>query len=95
MQFVLQRSCQANWFLDREEAKAEESFELSNDYEDDDDEEWVDPGEWDDADEGEDVKDEGAAYLEFLHGEVMFPPVQLKYLLTPSAGGAVQLGRRR
>ncbi|KAF1813071.1 ARM repeat-containing protein [Eremomyces bilateralis CBS 781.70] len=53
----------------REEAKQEESFELNNEYDDDDDEEWVDPGEWDDADEGEDVKDEGAAYLEFLHEE--------------------------
>ncbi|ORY02931.1 armadillo-type protein [Clohesyomyces aquaticus] len=54
----------------REEAKKEENFEFGNDYEDEDDEEWEQDNEWNnETEETEDVKDESAAYLEFLNEE--------------------------
>ncbi|KAF2267928.1 ARM repeat-containing protein [Lojkania enalia] len=54
----------------REEAKKEENFEFGNDYDDDDDEEWEQETDWNnEADETEDIKDESAAYLEFLNEE--------------------------
>ncbi|EON65354.1 hypothetical protein W97_04592 [Coniosporium apollinis CBS 100218] len=56
----------------REEAKKEEDFSITGDYDDEDEEEeWEgDPG-WtnEDGDEVGDVKDESAAYLEFLNEE--------------------------
>lgn len=56
--------------LDREEAKKEEDFNLSNDYDDDEEEEWEADADWNnDQEEAEDVKDESAAYLEFLNEE--------------------------
>jgi hypothetical protein len=61
-----------NIFLDREEAKKEENYDFGNDYDDDEEEEWTaGEDEWNnEADETEDVKDESAAYLEFLNEEV-------------------------
>ncbi|KAF2738145.1 ARM repeat-containing protein [Polyplosphaeria fusca] len=54
----------------REEAKKEDNFELGPDYDDDDDEEWEQDNEWtNDENETEDIKDESAAYLEFLNEE--------------------------
>ena len=59
---------------DREEATKETNFELSADDDDDDDDGTWDGGEaeWaNDGDEAEgDVKDENAAYIEFLAEEV-------------------------
>ena len=59
--------------LDREEATKEGDFTLNeDDDEDDEQEEWEGDVAWtNDGDEGEgDVKDESAAYLEFLKEEV-------------------------
>lgn len=59
-----------NTYADREEAKKEENFEFSPDYEDEDDEEWEQDNDWNNEEnEVEDVKDESAAYLEFLNEE--------------------------
>ena len=59
---------------DREEATKEDDFTLNEDYDDQDDEqeEWDRDIAWtNDGDDGEgDVKDESAAYLEFLEEEV-------------------------
>jgi hypothetical protein len=57
---------------DREEAKKEENFEFGQDYdEEEEDEEWEQENDWNnEAEEAEDVKDESAAYLEFLNEEV-------------------------
>lgn len=58
----------------REEAKKESDFQLNSDLEDEEEEEeWGDEADWsnaDDADEARDIKDESAAYLEFLNEEV-------------------------
>ena len=62
----------------REEASKENDVQGNEDDEDDDDddedeeESWVENGEWakEDNEEAEDVKDEGAAYLDFLTEEV-------------------------
>lgn len=60
--------------IDREEATKEEDFTLNEDDDDQDDEqeEWDRDVAWaNDGDDGEgDVKDESAAYLEFLEEEV-------------------------
>ena len=57
--------------LDREEAKKEENFEFGADYDDDDEEEWEKDADWNhEPEEVDDVKDESAAYLEFLNEEV-------------------------
>ncbi|KAF2473139.1 ARM repeat-containing protein [Lindgomyces ingoldianus] len=54
----------------REEAKKEENFEFGNDYDEEEDEEWEQDNDWNnEAEEAEDVKDESAAYLEFLNEE--------------------------
>ncbi|KAF2813681.1 ARM repeat-containing protein [Mytilinidion resinicola] len=55
----------------REEAKKEENYDFGNDYDDEEEEEWTaGEDEWNnEADETEDVKDESAAYLEFLNEE--------------------------
>jgi len=54
----------------REEAKKEENYDFGNDYDDDEEEEWTGEDEWNnETDETEDVKDESAAYLEFLNEE--------------------------
>ncbi|KAK5168595.1 hypothetical protein LTR04_006231 [Oleoguttula sp. CCFEE 6159] len=54
----------------REEATKEDDFGLSGDYEDDEEEEWEGEVDWtQEADEVEDVKDESAAYLQFLNEE--------------------------
>jgi hypothetical protein len=56
---------------DREEAKREDNFDFANEYEEEEDEEWEQEADWtNEADEAEDVKDESAAYLEFLNEEV-------------------------
>jgi hypothetical protein len=61
----------ANTLPDREEAKREENFDFANEYEEEEDEEWEQEADWsNEADETEDVKDESAAYLEFLNEEV-------------------------
>jgi hypothetical protein len=62
--------------LDREEAKREDNYEFANEYEEEEDDEWEQEADWTaEADEAEgDVKDESAAYLEFLNEEVLFPP---------------------
>ena len=60
--------------LDREEITKEDDFTLNEDDEDGEEEEWEGDVEWavdGDADEG-DVKDESAAYLEFLNEEVRY-----------------------
>jgi hypothetical protein len=57
--------------IDREEAKREDNFDFSNEYEEEEDEEWEQEADWNtEADETEDAKDESAAYLEFLNEEV-------------------------
>jgi hypothetical protein len=59
---------------DREEAKKEENFEYTPDYDDEEDEEWEQETDWNtEENESEDVKDESAAYLEFLNEEVCEP----------------------
>ena len=63
--------------LDREEATREGDFQLGNDEDEEEDE---DTGEWEgeadflEENETEDVKDESAAYLEFLTEEVQVSP---------------------
>ena len=64
----------------REEATRENDFQLNDDDDDEEDEldaeSWTENGEeWtnDDADEREDIKDESAAYLEFLTQEARLP----------------------
>jgi importin-7 len=56
---------------DREEVTKDEDFHLAAD-EDDDDEEWEGEIDWttEETEESGDVKDEGAAYLDFLNKEV-------------------------
>lgn len=64
--------------LDREEVTKEDDFTLTEDDEDDEEEEWEGDVEWavdGDGDEG-DVKDESAAYLEFLNEEVGYDNLQ-------------------
>lgn len=56
--------------VDREEAKNENEFQLNSDYEDEEDEEWGSDVDWTEVEEPEDVKDESAAYLDFLSEEV-------------------------
>ncbi|KAF2115985.1 armadillo-type protein [Lophiotrema nucula] len=54
----------------REEAKKEENFEFGNEDYDDDEEEWEQETDWNnETEEPEDIKDESAAYLEFLNEE--------------------------
>ncbi|EAT84518.2 hypothetical protein SNOG_08242 [Parastagonospora nodorum SN15] len=54
----------------REEAKREDNFDFANEYEEEEDEEWEQEADWNaEAEEPEDVKDESAAYLEFLNEE--------------------------
>jgi hypothetical protein len=61
----------ANRAIDREEAKREDNFDFAEGYDDEEDEEWEQEADWNnEADEIEDVKDESAAYLEFLNEEV-------------------------
>lgn len=56
---------------DREEAKKEDAFDYSAEFEEEEDEEWEQEADWsNEADEVEDVKDESAAYLDFLNEEV-------------------------
>jgi hypothetical protein len=56
---------------DREEAKKEDTFDYSAEFEEEEDEEWEQEADWNnEADETEDVKDESAAYLDFLNEEV-------------------------
>ena len=66
--------CSADSFKDREEATREGDFTLNEDDDDDDEEEveeWDGEATWDnDGDDAKDVKDESAAYLEFLKEEV-------------------------
>jgi hypothetical protein len=46
---------------------------LANEYEEEEDEEWEQEADWNnEADEAEDVKDESAAYLEFLNEEARY-----------------------
>ena len=61
--------------VDREEATKENDFQLNSD-DDDEQDTWEGEAEWaNDADEVEgDVKDESAAYLEFLNEEVRWSP---------------------
>lgn len=55
---------------DREEAKREDNFDFANDYEDDEeDEEWEQEADWNNEGDEEEIKDESAAYLEFLNEE--------------------------
>lgn len=56
----------------REEATNENNYDVSgDDYEDEDDEEWENQADWEaENDEVEELKDESAAYLEFLSEEV-------------------------
>ncbi len=64
---------------DREEAKNEDNIELANDYDEEEDDEWEQANGWgNEAEEAEDVKDEGAAYLEFLNEEVICFPLLTK-----------------
>lgn len=60
--------------LDREEVTKESDFVINDDEDDDgdDQEEWSSDATWaNDGDDGEgDIKDESAAYLEFLNEEV-------------------------
>lgn len=70
--------------VDREEAKKEDEFSLSNEFEDEDEEDWEGDNDWNnEADEAQDVKDESAAYLEFLNEEVSSYKVReaLRYLI--------------
>lgn len=63
---------------DREDVTREDEFTLNEDDEDGEEEEWEGDVEWavdGDADEG-DVKDESAAYLEFLNEEVRCDDLQ-------------------
>ncbi|KAF2457955.1 putative nonsense-mediated mRNA decay protein [Lineolata rhizophorae] len=54
----------------REEATKEEDFSISNEYDDEEEEDWAGEGDWnDEGEEAEDVKDESAAYLDFLNEE--------------------------
>jgi hypothetical protein len=84
----------SNISTDREEAKREDNFDFVNDYdEEEDDEEWEQEAGWDnEADEGDDVKDESAAYLEFLNEEVRLSPSHPVHLLT-FKGAEVRLCR--
>lgn len=60
----------ANRFADREEAKREDNFDFANEYEDDEeDEEWEQEADWNNEADEEEIKDESAAYLEFLNEE--------------------------
>lgn len=65
----------ANYYSDREETTKENDFVLNSDDDDDEDdeeeiEEWDGETTWNnDGDDAEDVKDESAAYLEFLKEE--------------------------
>ena len=55
---------------DREEAKREDNFDFANDYEDDEeDKEWEQEADWNNEGDEEEIKDESAAYLEFLNEE--------------------------
>ena len=60
-------------WVDREEAKNENEFQLNSDYEDEEDEEWSSDVDGTEVEEVEDVKDESAAYLDFLSEEVGSP----------------------
>ncbi|KAF2644917.1 ARM repeat-containing protein [Massarina eburnea CBS 473.64] len=54
----------------REEAKKEDSFEFANYDDDEEDDDWEQDQDWNnEAEEPEDIKDESAAYLEFLNEE--------------------------
>ena len=67
---------------DREEAKKEENFDYAHDYEEDEDEEWEQDADWNnETEEPEDVKDESAAYLEFLNEEVNSQPPRYSVIL--------------
>jgi hypothetical protein len=58
---------------DREQAKKEENFEFGDSYdEEEEDDDWEQEQDWNnEAEEAEgDIKDESAAYLEFLNEEV-------------------------
>lgn len=59
-----------NGDADREEAKREDNFDFANEYEDDEeDEEWEQETDWNNEADEEEIKDESAAYLEFLNEE--------------------------
>jgi hypothetical protein len=59
-----------NCVADREEAKREDNFDFANEYEDDEeDEEWEQEADWNNEADEEEIKDESAAYLEFLNEE--------------------------
>ena len=83
---------------DREQATREGDFQLNDDDDEDDDEA---AEEWDGEVEGvenendtEDVKDESAAYLEFLTEEVRIFSQSHGQRLTSSSGAKVQLCQR-
>lgn len=76
---------QTNMHTDREEAKKEDTFDFAAEYEDEEeeDEEWEQEVDWNnEADEQEDIKDESAAYLEFLNEEVCVIAAYYLLLLT-------------
>lgn len=82
---------------DREEATKDSDFTLNDDDDDDEDETatWeIEDAAWtNDLDEGEgegDVKDESAAYLEFLQEEVGPSIIRKRQQLNPEPGPEVQ-----
>ena len=69
-----------NKCTDREEAKKEDTFDYSAEFEEEEDEEWEQEADWNnEADETEDVKDESAAYLDFLNEEVSSAFLMFKF----------------
>ena len=71
-------------------------FQLNDDEDDEDEETWETEGDWNnDGDEVEgDVRDESAAYLEFLNEEVQRPPGLITTPLTRFIGSEVWGGQR-
>ena len=84
--------------IDREEATKEDDFTLADD-EDEEEEEWEGEAEWalDGEDAEGDVKDESAAYLEFLNEEVWCNPSVISgiFLILFESGSEVWRSRRR
>ena len=88
--FSSQKCSSSKRSSDREEVTKEGDFTLNDDEEEEDDEleEWDGDGTWaNDGDDGEgDIKDESAAYLEFLHEEVSIAPDLTRRLLLTKGG---------
>ena len=86
----LSLSCEAEFFadfirLDREEMSKEGDFQLNDDDDEEPDETWGPDEEWtnDGEEEAEgDVKDESAAYLDFLNEEVSTAPSAYKHQIS-------------